>query len=242
MDEDKFAFLNDEPEAEPEQPAPEQPAEAEAKPEGKGEEPAASPAASSEPQPGPVPLVALLEERERRQRAEREAEELRRWRQEMEARQQQPAPPDPLDDPQGAMAYQQRLMQAQLQHTTLKQSRFFAEREFGKEAVEEALAYFDQNPQESHRFMAEPSPFHAAVEHVKRQKLVAEIGADPEAWRKQQAEALRAEIRAELEAELSRKGKPAAPPRSLASAPSAGGNSEATPDPFEEMFGLTPKG
>ena len=244
MDADKLSFLDDEPETTdaeaPEQPpedvkaeeapeATEEPAEVEGK--GETEKEAAPPAASDEKTHGNVPLAALLDEREKRQKLEREAEELRRWRQQYEAQQTQQQRPDFFDNPEAALSQVQQQFQAQLVGEKLKQSRFLAEREYGAELVQEAYAYFDANPAQSHALLGEPSPFHAAVEHYRKAKLADEIGNDPEAYK--------ARLRAELEAEIAQKApqKPAAPPRSLASAPGAGGETMTPGSAFDQLFG-----
>ena len=238
MDADKLAFFEDEPEAEaPEAEAP-QPEDVKAEEEtevaeqpaaeGKGEDKeAAPPAAPEEKQPGHVPLSALLDEREKRQKFEREVEELRRWRAQQEAQRQKP---DFFENPEAALSQVQQQVQQQMVAEKLRTSRFLAEREFGPDLVKEAYAYFDQNPEQSHALINEPSPFHAAVEHYRRQKLLTEIGTDPDAYR--------AKLRAELEAEIARKAppKPAAPPRSLASAPNAGGETTPPGSAFDELF------
>jgi hypothetical protein len=234
MDADKLAFFEDEQEAEA--PEAEQP-EAEAKEpeqpeaESKGEPEAAPPAASEEKQSGQVPLVALLEEREKRQKIEREFEELRRWRAQQEAQRQKP---DFFENPEAALSQAQQQMQQQMVAERLRTSRFLAEREFGADLVKEAYAYFDQHPDQSQALINEPSPFHAAVEHYKRQKLLSEVGTDPEAYQAR----LREQIRKELEAELAQRApqKPAAPPRSIASAPSAGGETTSPGSAFDELF------
>lgn len=238
MDADKLSFLDDEHDATEADQVEEQPEQLEAeteasKPpaeaESKGEQKAAPPAASEEKQSGQVPLSALLDEREKRQKYERELEELRQWQRQQQA-QRQPKP-DFFDNPEAALSQVQQATQQQIIASKLQQSKFFAEREYGADMVKEAYAYFDQNPQESHALLNEPSPFHAAVEHYKRQKAVQEIGADPEAYK--------AKLRAELEAELAQKApqKPAAPPRSLASAPSAGGETQTPGSAFDQLFG-----
>jgi len=240
MDADKLSFLDDEHEATEAEHAEEQPEQLEAKEEteaseqpeqaeSKGEEEAEPPAVSEEKQQGQVPLSALLDEREKRQKYERELEELRQWRQQQET-QRQPKP-DFFDNPEAALSQVQQTTQQQIIASKLQTSKFLAEREYGADLVKEAYAYFDQNPQESHALLNEPSPFHAAVEHYKRQKAVQEIGADPEAYK--------AKLRAELEAELAQKApqKPAAPPRSLASAPGAGGETQPHGSAFDQLFG-----
>lgn len=211
--------------------------EAEAQSESKGESEAAPPAASEEKQSDHIPLTALLDEREKRQQAQRELEELRRWKAQQEAQRQQQRP-DFFENPEAVLQQERQQFQQALVAEKLKQSRFLAEREFGAETVQAAFELFNdpKHAPKSHELLNEPSPFHAAVEYYKQQKTLQEIGSDPEAWRKQQEEALRAQIRAELEAELAQK-KPAAPPRSLASAPSAGGETPSAGSAFDELFG-----
>lgn len=218
MSDEKLDFLNEtpeEPDTDPQevveevQEAEAETREAEAQPEGTGEEEAAPPVAAEE-KPSAIPVTALLDEREKRQKAERELEDLRRWRQQMEAQQRQgQKKPDFFDNPDQAV--QQALIA-----TKVQQSRFLAEREFGAEAVNEAMAYFDKNPQETHRFLEHPSPFHAAMEFYKRQKFLEEVQ-DPDAWR----EAERERIRQELASQAPAPSKPTAPPPSMSRAPSA---------------------
>lgn len=198
---------------------------------------AASPAAHEEKPTATVPLEALLEEREKRQKAQREADELRQWRTQIEAEKQ--PKPDFFDNPDAAMSQLQQQVQKEIIKSKLQTSRFHAEREYGAEEVADAYAWFDQNPEHSASLLNEPSPFHAAVEYYKRQKALQEIGNDPLAWRKQFEEDARAKVRAEIEAEYAQKAaiKPAAPPRSLASAPSAGGETPSPGSAFDDMFG-----
>lgn len=242
MSEDKLDFLDGEPAEVTPEPVqqPEQQAEP---PASKGEPPAQEPVAAPPAEPPKeqhvAPLTALLDEREKRQAAEREAAELREWRRQQEERQRaaQVQAPDPRQDPNGALDYQRAVFQAQLTNTRLQTSRFLAEREFGADVVAEAFAYFDKNPALSHQFVDQPSPFHAAVEFYKRQKVAEEVGADPAAYRAR----LEAEIRAQVMAEL--QVQPAQPkprlPGSLAAAPAAGSAGEPTAkgSAFDAAFG-----
>jgi len=217
------------PEPAAEQPAPEP--EPAPKAENTGEH-AAPPAATESEKPETVPLAVLREERAKRQRLQAIVDEYEA------AKEKKPA--DFFDDPQEALGAVERKAQQIALVERLKLSRFMAEQQFSKETVEEAYAFFDENPHLSTSLLNEPSPFHAAVEFYKRHKQLQEIGPDPDEWVKRREEALRASIRAELEAELAQKAptKPAAPPRSLASVPAAGG--EATPkhgSVFDELFG-----
>jgi hypothetical protein len=166
-----------------------------------------------------VPITALLDEREKRQRAEQRAAFL-----EAQMRQQQPKPelPDPAVDAEGYTRFLAQSFEQRMQSMVLNQSRFMAEREFGKELIEEAMSFFDNQPYEaSARFLREPSPFHAAVEWFKGEKERAERSA-PDFETK-----LRAKIEAELrekwqaEAETPQSTRPNVP-RSLAEASGSG--------------------
>lgn len=238
MSEDKLDFLDGEP-AEVEAPEPE--AVAAPEPEAdKGEPPAPAPVAAPPAEPDTkqhvAPLTALLDEREKRQEAERKLRDVEAKIRAQEAK-AQPAP-DFATDPAAALEYQRQVFQQQLYNTRLNTSRFMAEKDFGADVVKEAFEFFDKNPALSHQFVDHPSPFHAAVEFYKRQRVADEIGADPEAYRTR----LEAEIRAKLLAEM----QPAAPvqpkpriPGSLAAAPAAGTQGELASkgSSFDAAFG-----
>lgn len=193
----------------------------------KGETEAAPPAADPEGEKPTVPIQAILDERDKRQKLEREAEaaksEAARYQQQirdMQAKQEQQPAPDWFEDPTRAAQHQMQMVQAQMQAQTLKQSRFFAERDHGPELVGEAYAFFDQNPQLSAQLMDSPSPFHAAVEFYQKQKFLNEVGSNPDAWREKE----RARIREELATEMqTAQPKPTpTPPKSLSAAPAGG--------------------
>lgn len=239
MDDDKLNFLDetsDEVETEEpeqveevaEQPEPEP--EAVEAAEDTGEEQAEPPSAEDETQRH-IPVTALLDEREKRQEAQRKADEalarLQAYERQMQQMQQPQQKPDFFDNPE-------QVVQQQVTRVKLEQSQFLAEREFGKEAVEKAIAFFDDpaNMAESQRFINHPSPYHAAVEHVKRQKFLQEVQ-DPDKWREQERERLRQEILAEAKATP----KPKAPPPSMASAPARGGDAIAPGNAFDAMLG-----
>lgn len=240
MSDDALSFLDDQT---PEQPEQVEAIAAEPEPvaEVKGEEPAAPPAAVEREQA--IPIQALLDERDRRQKAERDAEELRRWRAEQEAKQTRQPPPDIFTDPDLRFQYERQQIQQSLLGVKLEQSRFLAERDFGAETVAEAYAYFDKNPQLSQQLLSHPSPFHAAVDFYKRQKVAEEIGADPDAWRTKQREALAAELREQIRQEVLAEMQPAQTrprlPGSLAAAPAAGRAGEPRPrgSAFDAAFG-----
>lgn len=244
-DKDKLEFLEEtqespEPEqeaetpTEPEQPEPE--AVEAAEPESTGEDVEAAPPVAEPESPQNVPLTVVLDEREKRQKAERELEQLRQWRQRQEAmqRQQQQKAPDWYENPEAAAQYQQQRFQQEMQAQTLRQSRFFAERDYGPELVNEAYAFFDENPHLSQQLLQEPSPFHAAVEFYKKQKFLRDVGDDPDAF-------INARVEEELQKRLAAGGvqspsKPKAPPASLSRAPASGRDAIAPGNAFDQML------
>ena len=236
MDDDKLNFLDANPEetdaapvAEVEnvQEAPAEVPEADVQPEGAGEPEATPPVAAAE-KPTLVPVTALLDEREKRQNTERELAELRRWQQQVQAhlQQREQKKPDFFDNPNAAV--QEELLKMKVQ-----QSRFLAEREFGVDAVNEAMAYFDRHPQETQRFLSHPLPFHAAMEFYKRQKFLEEVE-DPDKWREAERERIRQELMAQ--GAVSQPSRPTAPPPSMARAPSAGRVQPSQGTAFDEVF------
>lgn len=109
--------------------------------------------------------------------------------------------PDLLEDPEAYQRFiEQRAQQSTVQ-SKLQMSRFFAEKEYGADAINEVMEYFNQHPQLSHQFIDEPSPFHAAKAFMDAQKTRQEIGDNPQAFK----ERMKAEIRKELEAEMAAK-------------------------------------
>lgn len=216
----------------PEQAAPapevEQPEgeQAEQPAESKGEEQAEPPAAKPEEDQRHVPYEALRDERQKRQAAERRLAEI-------EAAQSR-ARIEAIEDPgERAEAVQQQLVQAAVAHK-VQLSRQYAERQYGAEFVQEVENFFNdpQHAPMSHQFLRTADPFGAAVEYFNAAKTLREIGPDPKAYETR----LREQIRAEMLAELN-PTKPKAPPRSMASAPAAGGESNPIGSGFDALFG-----
>jgi hypothetical protein len=182
---------------EPETPAPETP------------EPPPAAETPPAPEPGHVPLSAVLDEREKRQAAEKALREL----QERLAAQQPAAPAPPEAQVQAAL-YQQNL----------RNSRRFAEREYGKDLIatvhDWAVERCDADPHFNAAMRSSDDPYEAAVQAYNRDQLAAKVTPDRfaafEAWEKAQA-ALQAQPAAQTP-------QPAAPtpPRSLAEAPGSG--------------------
>lgn len=246
-DEDKLSFLDEQPtepeaaqeasepitedvqpEPEPEQELGETPAHEAVEPE---PEPAAPPAVE-EPQQS-APITALLDEREKRQNAERQMQQLQQQLAQLQAAQQPKEAPDFFEDPQRAAQHYIAPLQQQLQAQKLEMSKFHASQAFGEDVVAEAMTFFDQNPALSHQFIEHPSPFHAAVEFYKKQKVLADMGSDPEAYINQQVEA---RMQAKMQEQATRPAAPKAPPPSMAKAPTQGKDAISSGNTFDQMF------
>lgn len=211
--------VSEQPEAE----APEAPEEAQAEaPAEVEEEPQVEPEAKEKAEPM-VPLSVLKSTRED---LRQQLDEMRRMI--GSPKQEQPAappPPDVFEDPQKYTQYIGQQVQQSVIGAKLEMSRWQAEREFGKEALEEVVQYFDQNPAQSQQFLSAPSPYHAAKEFYDAQKTAQEIGNDPAAYKAK----LEAEIRAKVEAEMAAKQASqmaAKPAPSLAGVNGSGGNTD----------------
>jgi hypothetical protein len=221
------------------QPEPEQ-AEAEAP-----EQP--EPEATGEPEPAPpaepkedrhAPLTALLDEREKRQAAQRELQDLRRKMQEIEAAK---APkPDFFENPEQALAQERAQFQFMLWNERLNMSEAITRQAHGDEAVEEATAAYQaamrDNPTLEAELKRERNPYGYVVKWHQRQKMLSEIGDDPSSYRAKLETEIRERLMDELQQNPPSPPKPSAPPRSLATAPSAG-TAQPNLDPLDEIFG-----
>lgn len=215
---------------------PEKPAEAPPEPE-KGET-VAPPATQTETHH--IPVTALLDEREKRQSAQREAEEARQRLKEMEARirdlETPKQSPDFYSDPEGALAQREQVFEQRLWDQKLNISETMATDKYGAEVVEKAkqafIAEVQKNPSIYGQLKGQPHPYDFVVNWHKRQMFLDEVQ-DPEAWKAQQLEALRAQ----LAAEAVQPPKPKLPPASLATAPNAGGEAKTPGTAFDSVFG-----
>lgn len=204
-------------------------------------EPQAAPApVEPEPTPEPVaeqpkpeqqhvPITALLDERDKRKAMEQELERLRAAQQPV----QTVEAPDMFEDPDGFAAYQDQKVQAALYGQKLQFSERMAKKEYGADVFEQAKAWaFERcntDPMFNAKVAQSPDPYDFAISEWKREQIVSQVTPDDfaqfQAWKTAQTQ---------LEAQT--KPSPVAPPRSLASAPSAGGiSTEAIPSE-EEIF------
>jgi hypothetical protein len=199
MSDEKLNFLDAE---EPATPAPEpsapvieaeKPGAPEPEPQGDGR--------ARDPETGRfVPISALLDERDKRQaetakRIDLEAQ-LQRYQQPQQPEQ---VPTDPSGIIQYALAEQQRIAF----NERLNTSELMARQSHGEEIVSQAqqafLAAVGQNPMLQQQLQGQIHPYDFVVKWHKQHKLMSEIGQDPEAWRKSEAEKIRAQVLAELQ-------------------------------------------
>lgn len=180
-------------------------------------EPAPEPQPEPEAKPDPqhVPITALLDERDKRKAMEQELERLRAAQKPVEA----PAMPDMFDDPEGFAAYQDQKVQAAVYATNLRFSERLATMQHGAETFAQAkewgVAKCDADPHFNAKVAASPDPYEFVVSEWKREQVASQFNPDDyaqfKAWQAAQSA-------------VQEQTKPAvqAPPRSLASAPSAG--------------------
>ena len=204
------------------QPQPEAPAD---QPPAQEPEPQ-QPESTEERQSHHVPLTALLDEREKRQKLERELEQFR-----AQAQPQAPQPPqvpDPYEDPAGYQQY----IQAQIDDRTFKAtaeiSGRFAEQKYGKETVEEAVRWAQEqgakDPTLGQRVRASNDPVGFVVEQFQREQFWQKYQSDPSVLTQATNQTAAPQMAAPVVT------KPIAPPRSLAAAPGAGGGHQSIPD------------
>lgn len=231
-----------EPEAQPEQPKDEQPRDDKGKFAPKAEpEPAPEPEPAAEPvapEPQHAPITALLDEREKRQAAERELQAIR---QQIAQSQQQADVPDPDMDPVGYAQFQEGRIQQVLLNQTLNTSERFARKEHGADTVEAAKAWslqrFAADPFYQQQVLNDPDPYEKVVTDYKRDQLFSKVS-DPSdfdaflAWKAAQGQLQQQQAAPAA----SPNPAPAIPPRSLASAPSAGTMLTEPEQTDEEMF------
>ena len=128
----------------------------------------AAPVAPPPPEPGHIPITALLEEREKRQAeaararaAESQLDALRRAAEE---------PYDPAPEAQ---------LQAAIYANNLRVSRRFAERDYGKDTVEQvhqwAFERCDADPYFNQQMRASEDPYEAAYQAWNRDRIAAEV-------------------------------------------------------------------
>jgi len=180
------------------------------------------------------PLAALLDERDKRKALEAELAQLRAA---------QPAPqvqmPDPYEDPEGFAAAQEARVSQALYQTNLRWSERIASIQHGEETVKAAkdwgFAKCDSDPYFNAKVASSPDPVGFVVSEYKREEIASKVTPDEfaqfQAWKAAQGQ---------LQQPGGQPPPPpttsAIPPRSLASAPSAGSILTEPVQSDEEMF------
>jgi hypothetical protein len=215
--------------AEPEQPAPAaEPAN-----------PLTPPVVDVKPEPGFVPISALLDTRDKLR--ERDAE-IARLREQQPQPQAQPIP-DPLDDPEGFASYQSASAHTAALNVKLDMSEEFVRQQRGDEIVDKArdwaMEQFQRRPGFQQEVLSQRNPYSYVVQQYEREQIASNVTADDfaqfQAWKQAQAQLTQQQQPAAPAAPLS----PAAPPRSLASAPAAGGMNTEVAQSDDEIFAET---
>lgn len=220
------------------QPTPEPQAEPEPAPipEPVAQQPAPQPEPEARPEPQHVPLSAMLDERDKRKAMEAE---LARYRQ--QEQQQQPIEaPDMFADPDAYAAFQDQKVQQALYQTNLQWSQRIAAIQYGEETVNEASKWaFDKcnsDPYFNAKVASSADPIGYAVQEWKREQIASQVSPDDfaqfQAWKAAQAQLQASQPHTAATPVTSR----ATPPRSLASAPSAGGVMTEVEQNDQEMF------
>ena len=201
-----------------------------------------TPAEPAKPEPGFVPFAAVLDERDKRKERDAENERLRQQLQQFQQAQAQPqAVPDMFEDPEGytsalATTFEQKLYQQQL-----NMSDRFAQNQYGEElttaAKQWAFEKCNTDPYFNAKVRESGDPVGYAVQEYQRDQIVSTVTPDDfkqfTAWKQAQAGLTPAPTAQETPSPA----KP--PPRSLASAPSAGPAANEPVQSDEEIFAET---
>jgi len=185
-----------------------------------GQEP---PAPAPQQQSHMVPLAELIDTRKRAQAAEEAARQTQREMQqlrEMIARQSQPQPQapqpqpiDPVEDPQGFANAIHAQIENRFLNQALNESERRARTDFGGSAVDAALEAAQQAGF-AQAFVNRPDAYREMVEWHQAQQLRTQVGSNPAAYLEQ----MKAQVRAQVLAELKQGSAPTNLPPSLAGA------------------------
>lgn len=174
-----------------------------------------TPAMEAKPEPQTAPISALLDERDKRKQAEAELARLREWQQAQQPQEE----PDPFEDPQAYRAHERALAANSALNVKLDLSEDLTRTAHGDELVdaakEWALRKFSENPGFQQQVVGQRNPYGYVVKEYQRDQIASQVSPDDyaqfQAWRA-------AQTAIEAPSITSR----SIPPRSLASAPSAG--------------------
>lgn len=189
-------------------------------------ETAATQAEVQQQQPGYVPLAVVLDEREKRQKLDRELEETRRQLAQFQKLQETGEAPTIYDDP---IAYQQSIearLEAQAFQIREQMSERFTAQVHGQEALEAAKQWgieaAKSDPFFKQRFVSQADPFGWLIAEQQRDLIAKDPTAFARKWAEENGYAPTSQ-QAQQPAPVQPVARPAAPPRSIASAPSSSG-------------------
>ena len=200
------------------------------------EQPQVEPQQQEEPRH--VPLATFLDQRDELKRWKQEAEQLRQAQQRQQPQQQAP---DPLDDPQGFAAHQERIFEQKLTEQRFQTSDVIARQQHGSEAVDAAGQWAAEkarnDPSFAVAYMREAHPVDWIVQQHKRDQMISTIGNDPDEYVRRRAVELGfIQAPAPIAAPAATQQPVApAPPRSLASAPGSGGVKDVPTGPMSAL-------
>lgn len=171
-------------------------------------DPAAAPAQAAADSPKPDQPFWTREELRKSQkankrlqaehdRAQRELEDLRA----QQRQRPQAEEPNYDEDPAAFRAQVMREIQQSNLNMRLDTSEFHARQSYGEEAVDELLEWAGTRPDIANWAINQRNPYQALMQTYRKEKLAAEIGDDPEAWRAAERARLQEQIRAEMAAE-----------------------------------------
>ncbi len=177
-----------------------------------------------------VPVSVLTAEREEARRRLEFAESVAR-------QSAKPAVEEPKVDPVDFLAEPEKIagfIDERVRQATEGLSRGYAVRQHGKDVVDKAYAAAKDHgtPAEQQALLTAADPWGEIVDWHKRREALAEIGGDPEAWRKAQRESIKKELLAEAAV---RQAKGLDPPPSLAGEPNTGARAESTELPDDSL-------
>lgn len=167
--------------------------------------------------------------RKRLKEIEQRAKLAEQRAQELEARQTAPNLPDPRQDP--VSYFETQRVMDRLERS---EDRFVDKH--GEQELESVKDWLTTRPDIEAWAIQQRHPWAAAHQQYQREKLSAEIGDDPNAWREAERERLRAEILAEMPS------APMAPQRPNIPAPASGQRSAAPRNGAGQFTGPTPLG
>lgn len=163
------------------------------------EEPEQAEQAETE-EPKTVPLKALQDERQKNRTMAERLAQIEQMIQSSQKQGEQPEPqklPDMFEQPEAYTRAIEERMAAREANLIAEMSERFTRSQYGDEVVDaafetaKAAGVLDQ-------FRGKKDPWGELVKWHKQHQVMSEIGADPDAWRKQQLEQMREQLLAEL--------------------------------------------